>query len=61
MQAVQLTWGTVRQLLANDNESVVIAALGRIQSTKVNMAIVRSWQLPLCRFATPETWSGMLH
>jgi hypothetical protein len=61
MQAIQLTWGTVKQLLGNDSESVVTSALGLIQSSKLNMAIVQVWRLPLCGFATPNTWSGTLH
>ena len=61
MQAIQLTWGRVKQLLDNADESVVLTALGLIQRSKINMAIVQVWRLPLCGFATPNTWSGTLH
>ena len=59
-QAIELTWWTIKQLLAADKGSVVLAALRLIQSSKVNMAIVEACRrLPLCSFATPKTWSGM--
>jgi hypothetical protein len=59
-QAIELTWWTIKQLLAADNDSVVLAALRLIQSSKANMAIVEACRrLPLCSFATPKTWSVM--
>jgi hypothetical protein len=60
-QAIQLTWRTVKQLLAEGEESVVDRALvlftdsGRLVSDLVTACL----NLPLCSFATPETWSGM--
>ena len=53
-------WWTVKQLLAEDDDSVASTALGFIQSSAINMAIIVGCQrLPLCSFATHDTWSGM--
>ena len=59
LQAIQLTWETVKQLLTEGEELVVDAALTLIpDSGVITTVIITCQQLPLCSFATPETWSG---
>ena len=59
-QAIQLTWRTVKQLLAEDDLSVVTRALDLVPRHSLILAIITAClQLPVCSFATPKTWSGM--
>jgi hypothetical protein len=58
-QAIQLIWRTIKQLLAEDDQSVVDTALVHIlHSRPIQGTVAVCLQLPLCAFATPKTWSG---
>ena len=61
MQAIQLTWRTATQLLADGDDSVVDSMLGFAPDSRGIRDIIATacLKLPLCGFATPETWSGV--
>lgn len=59
LQAIQLTWETVKQLLTEGEELVNDTALTLIPDSGVITTVITACQqLPLCSFATPKTWSG---
>lgn len=59
MQAIQLTWRTVRQLLAKNDGPVFTAMLNGFSRNRLILAIFATCvDLPFCSFASPHTWSG---
>lgn len=61
MQAIQLAWTSVKQLLSDNNQLVVENALSFILSSgAITSVVVASAQLPLFAFATPKTRTGVL-
>jgi hypothetical protein len=61
VQAIQLTWRTVMQLLNHDDKSVVDCALGLIPNRAIVDIVVACIDLPLSIFAVPHTRSGVQH
>lgn len=60
MQAIQLAWTSVKQLLSDNNQLVVENALSVIPNDAITSIVVASAQLPLFAFATPKTRTGVL-
>ena len=60
MQAIQLVWRPVKQLLSDDNELVAGCALSLIPNEAITSAVLACAQLPLGAFSTPKTRTGVL-
>ena len=59
MQATQLAWRLMKQLVFEDDKLVAGTALSLIPNDLLMSIVETSMHLPLCGFATPQTRSGM--